>query len=684
MGDMIRVCGLWARACVACLCVTLLCPAGCTESPDAGEPGADANVESGTGEDPATSTPDSGQDAGDSDQSGSGGGDPSPQPQAGSGGGESPDGGVSPDAATGGREGEIPGMDSGPGDVDSGPGDVDAGPDPEPECSEEGALRCVVGATAAREICSEGSWQATEDCASEEICDAANTDAPGTCVPVTALCAGSEGAFICMNGVMHECDADATSVSQQSCQSQAHCQVGLPSEQCATCIPGLDHQCNDQSLEQCEEDGMGYAEKEVCTAEAPCNADAGACTALACLEGSFLCSSGELLACNADQTAFEVIDQCDPGMCDAENGQCDVCVAGLDEKCTDEGDPAVCDAEGQGWDVGSCDASTPICLGQGNCVQCTGDGQCSTDEDCMQPACTPSHVCTAVADPAAEDDPCDKGNITGVCNDAGDCVECNDHDDCTTESKPYCSSINTCVACTEKDGQCGDEFCKVDVADPSQNKCVECVVSTDCGDPSLECVEGSCGDICGNGRIDPGEQCDDGTPTGAGSDDYDGCGLDCQINTVGGCPPEPTGLPSYYVTWNEETSEGLWMWAVAHPDNATVATCAWPCGEIVTIYEQYPEYPDGDCGATPSAWQIPGTDPALAAECYNGGCVIRCGEGGTCPPGYTCEDPWVIHVAEWISQYHANGGEPPEIPPLMQAENVCMATSIYPWWWLDG
>ncbi len=774
MADMNGICGLWARACVACLCVTLLCVAGCPDLRDTDEAVEDGGVDSGVGEAPVTPPPGTGGGSGGAGQGGggSGGTDPGPGPEAGGGSGNAADAGVSPDAAPDGRDGEVPGMDSGPGDVDAGPGDADsgtgdedAGPDAGPDCPEEGALRCVASGSAAREICSEGSWQAAEDCEPNEICDTSNTEEPGTCVGVTALCMGSEGEFICANGVMHECNADAISVSQQSCESQAHCQAGLPSEQCAICIPELDHRCSDQTLEQCAEDGMGYEEKEVCTAGAPCNADAGACTDLFCLAGTFRCSSGELLGCNEDQTAWEVVDPCDSGICDAENGQCDTCVAGLDEKCTDEGDPAVCSADGQGWDVGSCGASTPICVGQGNCVQCVDTGDCSTDEDCMRAICSSSVCatvgnpdaygeacdndgsagvcndagecvgcndsgdcgtdedcmkaicssgdCETVADPDALDDPCDndgsagvcndagecvgcndsddcgtdedcmkaicssgdcetvadgdaigdpcsKGGITGVCDDDGDCVECNDHDDCTDPSEDYCAfSIQTCVECTQKNGQCGDEFCKVNSGDPTQNECVECIVDADCGDTSVyECLgNNTCDELCGNGRLDPGEQCDDGSPT---EEPIDGCGVHCQINSLWGCPK--IGDPSMVL------DGGWWVWVAPHPNpSLDVAACAWPCGEILTTFPQPGLYPTGGC--EPDPYPIPGTDVEVA--CVNGGCVIECDSDSDCPFGYECENPEVIDVEQWIDNEFVG-----EIP-TDDRWDVCMPTALY-------
>ncbi len=217
-------------------------------------------------------------------------------------------------------------------------------------CSEEGVLRCVAAASRRREICRDGVWESTHPCSANEICDASNSDEPGTCVAATA-CRGSADELICVNGIMHECNSDAISVSQQTCQSQAHCEVGLPSGECAVCIPALDHRCEGQALEECTEDGMGYA----------------------------------------------LIDSCSSGICDAVNGQCDVCEAGHERRCTEDGSPAVCDDQGQRWDVETCDPDTPICVGEGICVECITNADCDASDpaawECNNHECERLTVC---------------------------------------------------------------------------------------------------------------------------------------------------------------------------------------------------------------------------------------------------------------------------------------------------
>ncbi len=556
-------CGKWGRVFGPCLCLTALYQTGCTELPEMPD-FADGSADIGR---PGDAGPNSVE----------------------------PRDGASPGAATSG-DGEVRGVDS--------------GSEPPSACSEEGAVRCAASASSAREICRDGVWQGSEDCDPDEVCDTSNTDDPGTCVAASALCMGSAGELVCIDGVMHECNTDAISISQQTCESQAHCQMGLWSGQCAVCIPGLEHRCRGQIIEECAEDGMGYAEKEVCSDEAPCNEEAGACTSDFCLPGTFRCFEGQLLVCNATQTAYDVVDPCDSGVCDAVDGECDVCVAGLDKKCTEDGYPAVCNAEGQGWDVGSCDSESPICVGQGNCVDCLSASDCGPD-------------------------------------------------------KPICSS-DTCVECTQN-SHCDGEVCKVVAADIEQNECVQCVVSRDCGDTSVwECADNRCRELCGNGRLDPGEQCDDGSPTQSSLPSAnDGCGVHCQINTVWGCPSDDDARR--WVTG----PGGQWVWVVPHPELEDLATCGWPCGDILRTWPQDPPYENGDCRDNPEAWQIPGTDPPVAAECINGGCIIPCGESGSCPPGYECKNPDVVWVDAWIENHL---GLP--IPTTNQFE-ACVVTSLF-------
>ncbi len=439
-------------------------------------------------------------------------------------------------------------------------------------CTQEGALRCVASGGAQREICRDGSWQATESCADDKVCDMANSQEPASCVDRAEFCAGKADTFVCVNGVMHECNTDGISISQQVCQSQAYCQYGLPSEQCAVCLPDVDHRCNGDDLEKCDASGTAYILKETCSESAPCNADMAACTDKFCLAGSFTCSGGNLLACNADETAFEVADPCSEGICDPAGGQCDICVAGRERKCDDSGRPAICDDEGQGWDLETCDGDTPVCVGQGVCVACDTDGDC--------------------------------GASTPVCL-ANDCVQCVTSTDC-------------------------------DSSNPAAWTCTD-----------YECVENP---GCGNGKLESGEQCDDGTPYAPDTwDGYDGCGHDCQIDTFWGCVYHDKASE-----WFPGTNQTVWVWTIPHPDVEDLALCAWPCGAVFDAWWPTSDvWPYEPCDRVD--WVIPGTSPASGtspdriAECINGACVIPC-SGPTdtsCPTGYQCKNPVVVDVDAW-------------------------------------
>lgn len=70
------------------------------------------------------------------------------------------------------------------------------GPIPE-TCSPPGAMRCVEDGSGRREQCVGSSWTATSACASGEVCAGPQSNQPGTCLSLAAVCDGKFGMMTC-------------------------------------------------------------------------------------------------------------------------------------------------------------------------------------------------------------------------------------------------------------------------------------------------------------------------------------------------------------------------------------------------------------------------------------------------------------------------------------------------------
>lgn len=57
---------------------------------------------------------------------------------------------------------------------------------------------------------------------------------------------------------------------------------------------------------------------------------------------------------------------------------------------------------------------------------------------------------------------------------------------------------------------------------------VQCNTDRDCGESAGHCIENSCLNICGNGWLEPTEECDDGN-----LENEDGCNSRCAAEVLG-------------------------------------------------------------------------------------------------------------------------------------------------------
>jgi hypothetical protein len=427
-------------------------------------------------------------------------------------------------------------------------------------------MRCAAGGSGLRERCIGGYWTASSACATAETCTAA-----GVCSAIAELCRGSGGQAVCDGqGALLVCNPDATVASQQLCKGAAHCRAGLASGSCAACIPNEEHHCSGVTLEVCAADGTGFTKVTDCPTAALCNELVGKCTTATCDAGKTACMGDTLTRCNADGTGFTNQTACGSGLCDAAGGDCNVCQPG--EKSCDQNNVLTCNAEGQRRDSAAC-PSGGKCVGAGKCVACTADGDCSSmTSGCKVGSCGTDYSCTSKNAPD-QVTKCSTASGAGVCQ-AGSCVPCIGDGDCANRpGTPICSQ-NSCVACTNTRGCTSSQTC------------------TDAG-----CVAN-----CGNGVVDPSEECDAGPGSAWPTTICDASTCKRKIYTA--CDANCS---------SPNTCAG-----------AGVNVCARLCQSVT------------DCYPNP---------PAHDVACMSSICAVKCGASGSCPNGMHCitmaQDVWV-------------------------------------------
>lgn len=427
------------------------------------------------------------------------------------------------------------------------------------------------------------------------VADASLVDA----APIpAAACLGSAGQGVCNGPTMSLCSSQRTVERTLTCASERQCLLGKDRRECAVCEPGQ-YRCTQQTLERCTADGSGFERTKDCGSAADCNAAEGLCGE-GCEEGRKMCAGDGLRACGSDHV-FVDLKRCEPGLCDGENGECDVCVPGA-KTCQSSNAVSLCNANGQSHTTQSCPRERPACIEGGVCAECSPSVACKSPANpCEIATCdVGSGTCLASRQPAGT--PCPGG----VCGSEGSCVECLENSDCSDRGLRACSH-QKCVECAGTGvGQCSSgQICRDE----------RCVAQPRCGD----------------GTTDPGEECDDGNVNAA-----DGCVMckkafcgDGFINRVDGQNCDP-GISS---TWNAYNCD---------PVTCKARNLYMPCsppgtscdsnGKAGVCYWAYcsPTCPSGNSS------ECPRTSSNDVPLCMEGNCVLACAVTSDCPLGYTC------------------------------------------------
>jgi hypothetical protein len=467
-------------------------------------------------------------------------------------------------------------------------------------CTAEGSKRC--SGTSAVEACGGGQWTAEASCASGQVC---TSSGPGQaeCIEVLAVCCGREGSSVCDGqGILTKCNSDGSAGGTEQCDSAALCQASVSGGTCRKCMTD-EHRCVGAALEVCAMDGSGFVKQRDCDSEALCNALVGDCTMQVCIPQETACQDNTLVTCNDDGSAVASMTPCNEMTCDAEGKDCNACTPGQ-KQC--EGDVAMtCAESGQNFEPMPC-GSGKRCTGEGECVDCIEDSDCSELTEgcsvgaCQDDRCSPRAAPSGMACMTAQGKPgtCSSGmcRCTPQCNkECGDdgcgaqcpacgggrecvndkCVECRTDSDCRD-----LNSDNGCVAGRCSNGTCMPSnttgSCRTDRDASGRCTAGQCVCvpgqgcAGKCGD-ALDTCNIPCGDRCTGDQVCDGDRCANPQPTGVGL--YEECLANGKPDCGSGMACEQFNT-STSVCWREPPC--------ILPQTQAFTVCAQPCGAGTT------------------------------------------------------------------------------------------------------
>jgi cysteine-rich repeat protein len=433
-----------------------------------------------------------------------------------------------------------------------------------------------------------------------EECDDGNT-LDGDCCSST--CSFEPPGSSCADGLF--CNGEET------CDGAGACQAGLPVD-CSDGVGCTDDLCdeladacvNDPNDANCPDDGLFCNGVEFCDFVADCQSTGDPCpVGTICSESTGTCD----VAADCGNGLLEPGEECDDG--NTLDGDC------CSSTCTFE-------------PVGSACEDGEFCNGA---ETCDGAGVCQPG---LPVDCDDGVTCTV--------DSCDEANDT--CSNAPDDTFCDDQQFCN--GAEVCDLVNDCQPGTPVD--CSDGVgCTDDVCDEAADACVNDPNDANCPDDGLFCnglefcdavndcsstgdpcpagtvcseVSGTCDAVaaCGNGILEPGEECDDGNTM-----DGDCCSSVCTFEPMG------SSCSDGMFCNGEETCDGAGTCDAGLPVDCDdgVACTIDSCDEVADA-----------CVNTPNDNLCP--DDGLFCTGVEvcdmlAGCVST---GDPCPGGTTCND----------------------------------------------
>ncbi|MFP6663418.1 MAG: DUF4215 domain-containing protein [Deltaproteobacteria bacterium] len=327
--------------------------------------------------------------------------------------------------------------------------------------------------------------------------------------------------------------------------------------------------CGDGALaewEECDDGNLddGDCCSSACTfapAGSACPADGNVCTSEVC-NGSGACVS-EPSAGSCDDGLFcTATDICAGGVC---VGAGDPCAGG--DACNDTCD----EVAGSCAETGTLCEDGLFCTAGDTCQAglCTGGGDACAAGDACNSTCNEAlFTCYAAAG---------TGCLGGQCDNGGVCI---------LEQGGACASDGECAGYACVDGFCCDtacasgcEACSAALTGGSDGVCAPIVAGTD---PDDECGVSGGSDVCGgsgsctqcgDGRLEIGEECDDGNLTSG-----DCCSSVCEIETeISGCAPSARIVTPLHGAFTEASSVIVEGWVEnIHPTDATLTVGGSP------------------------------------------------------------------------------------------------------------
>ncbi len=385
----------------------------------------------------------------------------------------------------------------------------------------------------------DGTGWLKQPCKSGQSCDGA-ADTPKcvkqVCTPGAGFCDGDTARQCGDNGLtsteVGDCSKPSSDGKKQKCLGGKCVPYG--------CVPG-DKICQEGMVGTCVAGGSGYS-LEICKKNQVC--DAGECKLQICVVGEHLCDGNLVKACIEGGTALAVIGKCGADQaCVGSKGKAEcvqqICKPG-NKTCNKAGTGIdVCKPDGLGTSGYDC----PV-------------GQVCDKAACVKQLCDPSSLYCSV-------DWVMKCNIVG--SGADKVSQCKPDEICTggkcaaklcKPGQATCKNINTLSVCDDpakglQDKPCADKHvcssgkCVQQVCPPSTKYCegtqvmlcdksgLSKLMNLDCAFQKKTCAKGECvSPQCGNGKTEPGEECDDGNNKAG-----DGCSPKCVKEIPQQCKP---------------------------------------------------------------------------------------------------------------------------------------------------